>query len=655
MPFSDKGFELNSIWLNDLELLSSIDLSVHIEAFEIYNESIYDLQSTQKTSEKCRLRDNKNHFQVEGLSKNEVASEKDLNKLLKSILLKRKVHSNSLNCNSSRSHTVFRIILDFQVTFMKQDVHLQNVLNGLDSQAIASQSSAVYESQTISRVINIVDLAGSERFKRTENNKARLKEANFVNKSLSCLGRCLQALKDKKNVPYRETKLTQFLSEFFFQDNQIGMIANINPCQQDFDETFRVLQYANTATEIQPIKSKLKFQRDSSFVSKSIHGRFSEHLHSKRQGLGFNNNNPLQSSLGSSGLPCNKGVEWDWISQKIDRLEKLILFQREKNQNMINITNHMPVNYFSSQKRLNKGNNRGEYFNCTCDFELNVIGQKRYTHNRIQHANLEQCIMLKIEQQQRQLNSNSFSLQRIEKILCNIQKDQEVSPRKSSPCLSEKFRKFSEDLQEMKQENKELQLRTIELLQVLNKKTSHYPNMSLNSPIKHRKEILSGSDHTAHDLLRNFGRNQRNNPLCDFPNSSEEIFQQRKFDNHGTIFSPNESSDEKKLFFKGLNGETNCVKVSKDKDSTSAKFFRRKKELVLEDEEQSQLVPASLLNSKSAKYIRSLHESELKQHIKYDNLPLDKLFECINKDIEKDNKYRKSFFEDAGITESQLQ
>lgn len=56
-----------------------------------------------------------------------------------------------------------------------------------------------------------------------------MKEANKINQSLSCLGRCLKALKDKTIPPFRETKLTRYLSEFFVEDNNIIMIGNINP------------------------------------------------------------------------------------------------------------------------------------------------------------------------------------------------------------------------------------------------------------------------------------------------------------------------------------------------------------------------------------------------------------------------------------------
>lgn len=74
-----------------------------------------------------------------------------------------------------------------------------------------------------------------------------LKEANKINQSLSCLGRCLKALNEKTIPPFRETKLTRYLSEFFVEDNNIIMIANINPRIEDFEESIKALNYTALA------------------------------------------------------------------------------------------------------------------------------------------------------------------------------------------------------------------------------------------------------------------------------------------------------------------------------------------------------------------------------------------------------------------------
>ena len=60
--------------------------------------------------------------------------------------------------------------------------------------------------------LHLVDLAGSERVDRSEATGDRLREAQYVNRSLSALGDVISALAQKNShVPYRNSKLTQVL------------------------------------------------------------------------------------------------------------------------------------------------------------------------------------------------------------------------------------------------------------------------------------------------------------------------------------------------------------------------------------------------------------------------------------------------------------
>lgn len=80
-----------------------------------------------------------------------------------------------------------------------------------------------------------------------------LKEAQFINKSLSFLEQVVLALSDKKrdHVPYRQAKLTNYLRDSLGGNCKTVMIANIWPEKRHIEETQSTLKFATRMMKIQ--------------------------------------------------------------------------------------------------------------------------------------------------------------------------------------------------------------------------------------------------------------------------------------------------------------------------------------------------------------------------------------------------------------------
>lgn len=78
--------------------------------------------------------------------------------------------------------------------------------------------------------IALVDLAGCERVKETNVEGVALKEAQYINKSLSALSSVMLALYQRSpHVPYRDSKLTRLLRPCL-EEGRVMMLVHVAPC-----------------------------------------------------------------------------------------------------------------------------------------------------------------------------------------------------------------------------------------------------------------------------------------------------------------------------------------------------------------------------------------------------------------------------------------
>jgi kinesin family protein 20 len=206
-------------------------MSIYCNYIEIYNEDVYDLLADEKIKKKLTVKERDKIFYVNNVTNKKIESLEDFSMALNTGVRKKTHAATSLNNNSSRSHTIFKIIL-------------QNNKN-----------------KTVSN-ISIVDLAGAERVKKAETQGAEFTESCKINQSLSVLGKCFAVLKEntinvnKKIVPFRESKLTMLFQEYFQGDESISIIGNINT-KDDLQDIHRVLAYISSSKDINPVRSRI--------------------------------------------------------------------------------------------------------------------------------------------------------------------------------------------------------------------------------------------------------------------------------------------------------------------------------------------------------------------------------------------------------------
>ena len=211
----------------------------------------------------CHDKDGK--IYVKGLSVLEAKDESSLLLKIEEGLHVRRTAETIMNKMSSRSH----VILQITVRQMWKEKRKNN-LTGEITQNI----------HILKGILTIVDLAGSESLSRTGSEGLNQDEAKEINKSISALGRVIESLSrqsqyidmnglnekkevqkrnnfgSKKYVSYRDSKLTEILSECLGGNSKTYIVANVSPFAANCEETYSTLQFASRAMIIRTAAKK---------------------------------------------------------------------------------------------------------------------------------------------------------------------------------------------------------------------------------------------------------------------------------------------------------------------------------------------------------------------------------------------------------------
>ncbi|KAJ8773251.1 hypothetical protein K2173_028428 [Erythroxylum novogranatense] len=220
---------------NRIDMITDREFLIRVSYMEIYNEEINDLLTVE--NQKLQIHESlERGIFVAGLREEIVNNSEQVLKLIESGEVNRHFGETNMNSRSSRSHTIFRMVIESK---------------GKDTNSADDYSSG--DAIRVS-VLNLVDLAGSERIAKTGAGGVRLKEGKHINKSLMILGNVINKLsegvKQRGHIPYRDSKLTRILQPALGGNAKTSIICTIAPEEVHVEESKGTLQFASRAKRI---------------------------------------------------------------------------------------------------------------------------------------------------------------------------------------------------------------------------------------------------------------------------------------------------------------------------------------------------------------------------------------------------------------------
>lgn len=236
---------------------------LYVSFYEIYLETVRDLLIPVKV---CGQRAALNIREcpesgtyIEGLSIFEVEDFESLYELMHRAVIRRVTREHNINSRSSRSHGIVRLVLEHEIS-SEEDIDDNNAENPIDR---------LGKSKMRKNVFSFGDLAGSERLSQSGSKGIQLKEVQNINKSISALGNCIQALAFASNrrergglssshIPYRDSKLTRLLADALSGNTKTYIISTVCPCTHSYTETLSTLTFASRASTVKKLVGKVK-------------------------------------------------------------------------------------------------------------------------------------------------------------------------------------------------------------------------------------------------------------------------------------------------------------------------------------------------------------------------------------------------------------
>ncbi|KAI8070415.1 P-loop containing nucleoside triphosphate hydrolase protein [Gongronella butleri] len=276
---------------------------LQVSYLEIYNERINDLLNPDAAAAPLEIRSVHKRLQdvvVEGLIQVPVTTPEDIMHYIRLGEEKRHTSDTDFNLNSSRSHTIFQLMIESR-----------------------SRTASAHTFVRLSK-LNLIDLAGSE---KVASMQERRQEGAHINRSLLTLGKVINSLiQGSAHVPYRESKLTRILQPSLSGNAHVAVICAINPARPSKDESMNTLRFAQGVKKIKTVPkitqvthhSQLQNYKDQILELESLMQRKTEQEAEAKERLSHLLGLILTSSKTSTDASLSgDGVQPDWMNDSM--------------------------------------------------------------------------------------------------------------------------------------------------------------------------------------------------------------------------------------------------------------------------------------------------------------------------------------------------
>ncbi|KAI0632210.1 kinesin-domain-containing protein [Trametes polyzona] len=303
---------------------------------EIYNETINDLLAppSSSVSQPVQIQGAGPNIVLTPLREEVVTSLKGVHEVLQRGEGNRRTASTDWNERSSRSHSVFRLVIESRERGSGDDgVPSGRTTPGFRPPTPGGPRLQARGGRSVqTSVLSLIDLAGSE---KATSDKERTREGKYINTSLLTLGSVISTLAENSakgkndHVPFRNSKLTRMLQPSLSGNARISVICTINPETSAIAESTSTLLFAQRIKKVQ-----LHAQKKEVVDTDALLERYRKEIEELKKRLAEKEADaPVRSRRLSAREQLDESRAMHDLNARIRQLTKLILTSQTVDEN----------------------------------------------------------------------------------------------------------------------------------------------------------------------------------------------------------------------------------------------------------------------------------------------------------------------------------